>query len=84
MIRIVLSRKLGELRMSQTELARMTDIRPNTIGEYYNELTDRVNLEYLDLICEALNCELSEIIVRVPNKEPKIIHDKAGRRLKSP
>ena len=82
MIRIILSRKLGELRMTQAELARMTDIRPTTISEIYNELVERVNLEHLDLICEALNCDLDEIIVRIPNKEPKIGHDRAGRPLK--
>ncbi|MCQ2355068.1 MAG: helix-turn-helix transcriptional regulator [Clostridia bacterium] len=66
MIRILLSTKLGELRWSQADLARATGIRPSTINEYYHELTERVNLEHLDLICEVLNCDLSEIIVRVP------------------
>lgn len=67
MIRILLSRKLGELRWTQADLARATGIRPSTINEYYHELVERVNLEHLDLICEALGCELSEIIVRVPS-----------------
>ena len=67
MIRILLSRKLGELRWTQADLARATGIRPNTINELYHELAERVNLEQLDLICEALNCDLSEILQRVPN-----------------
>lgn len=67
-IRIMLSKKLGELRWTQADLARATGIRPNTINDLYHEITDRVNLEHLDLICEALNCELSEILVRVPSK----------------
>lgn len=66
MIRILLSTKLGELRWTQAELARATGIRPNTINELYHELVERVNLEHLDLICEALHCELDELIVRVP------------------
>jgi len=78
MIRILLSTKLGEIRWTQADLARATGIRPNTINELYHELSDRVNLEHLDLICEALNCELDELIVRVPNKEPKITHRKSG------
>ena len=61
MIKIVLSRKLGELRMTQAELARMTGIRPTTVSDWYNEFVDRINLEHLDLICEALNCDISEI-----------------------
>ena len=67
MIRILLSTKLGELRWSQADLARATGIRPSTINEYYHELAERVNLEHLDLICEALGCELSNIIVRQPS-----------------
>lgn len=78
MIRILLSTKLGEIRWTQADLARATGIRPNTINELYHELADRVNLEHLDLICEALNCDLDELIVRVPDKEPKVIHRKSG------
>ncbi len=70
-IKILLSRKLGELRWTQADLARKTGIRPTTINEMYHEISERVNLEHLDLICEALNCDLSEILVRVPNSIPK-------------
>lgn len=45
-------------------------------------MVDRVNLEYLDLICEALDCDLSEILVREPNSEPQITHYRAGTRKK--
>ena len=79
MIKILLSRKLGELRWTQADLARKTGIRPSTIGEMYHELIDRVNLEHLDLICEALDCELDEIIIRVPNEQPKIDSTRAGK-----
>ena len=81
MIRILLSRKLGELRWTQTDLSRATGIRPTTISEYYNEIVDRISLEHLDLICEALNCELTEIIVRDPNATVRI-HTRRGRRIK--
>lgn len=83
MIKIVLSRKLGELRCTQAELSRMTGIRPTTISDLYNEMADRINLEHLDLICEALGCEVSDIIIRVPNDAPKITHDRRGQLKKS-
>ncbi len=70
-IKILLSRKLGELRWTQADLARKTGIRPTTINEMYHEICERVNLEHLDLICEALNCDLSEILIRVPDSIPK-------------
>lgn len=70
-IRILLSRKLGEIRWTQSDLARRTGIRPSTINEMYHELCDRVNIEYLDRICNVLDCELDEILVYIPpeNKE---------------
>lgn len=84
MIKILLSRKLGELRWTQAELSRVTGIRPTTINEYYHDMAERVNLEHLDLICEALNCDLSEIIIRVPNPAPKNEATRAGIKLHAP
>ena len=71
MIRILLSTRLGERRWTQADLARATGIRPSTINDLYHEIADRVNLEHLDLICEALGCELDDLIVREPNSEPR-------------
>jgi len=79
MIKILLSRKLGELRWTQAELARKTGIRPTTINEMYHEIAERVTLEHLDLICEALDCDLSEIIVRIPNSTPKVTGKRASK-----
>ncbi|MCL1866146.1 MAG: helix-turn-helix transcriptional regulator [Oscillospiraceae bacterium] len=61
-MRILLSARLGELRRTQSDLARKTGIRPTTINEMYHELCERVNLEHLALICEALDCDLSDIL----------------------
>lgn len=70
-IKILLSTRLGERRWTQADLARATGIRPATINELYHELAERVSLEHLDLICEALDCDLSELIIRRPNTESK-------------
>ena len=63
MVRIKLSTLLGERRMTQAALARKTKIRPNTINEMYNELTDRINLEHLYKICIVLDCDISDLLV---------------------
>ncbi len=68
MIKILLSKKLGELRWTQADLARKTGIRPSTIGDWYNELCAHISLKHLDRICEALDCDVSEIIVQIPNE----------------
>ena len=84
MVRILLSRKLGELRWTQADLARATGIRPSTINDLYHDIAERVNLDHLDLICEALDCELSDLIERTPNTDPRTKHragtDKSKRK----
>lgn len=77
MIRITLSRKLGELRVTQSELSEVTGIRQNTINDLYHDVAERVSLEQLDLICEALGCDLSEIMEFSKNKTPTVNRCKA-------
>ncbi len=71
MIKIHLSKLLGEKRITQADLARMTKIRPSTIGAYYHELAERINLEHLDKICDVLNCNVADLIEHLPNKPRK-------------
>lgn len=71
-IQILLSVRLGERRWTQADLARATGIRPSTIGDMYNELAERVNLEYLDLICETLDCDVADLLVHVKNDQPHV------------
>ena len=72
MIRIMLSTRLGERRMTQSELARATGIRSQTINEIYHDFSDRVNLDDLDLICEALDCTLSDLLIYEPNEVRRV------------
>lgn len=71
MIKIHLSKILGEKRMTQAELSRKTNIRASTIGAYYNELTERISLEHFDKICTVLNCDITDILEYIPNKKTK-------------
>ncbi|MDE7053670.1 MAG: helix-turn-helix transcriptional regulator [Oscillospiraceae bacterium] len=66
MIRILLSNELGKRRWSQADLARKTRIRVSTIGDYYNGLTDR------DLICKALDCDLTDLLVYYPDEDTPV------------
>lgn len=69
MIKIHLSKILGELRMTQSELAKKTGIRPATINEIYHELIERINLEHLSKICEVLDCEVYELLEYISDDE---------------
>lgn len=62
MIKNHLSRILGERRWTQAKLSRETGVRPGTINDLYQGLAERVSFEHLDKICEALDCDLSELL----------------------
>lgn len=83
MIRILLSTELGKRRWSQADLARMTGIRASTIGDYYNELTDRINLRHFELICKALDCDLTDILVYHPDEDTPV-KSRSGAPLHEP
>lgn len=62
MIKIHLSKLLGERQISQIELARRTGIRPATINEIYWEFAERVSLEHIDIICKMLGCKIEDFM----------------------
>lgn len=62
MIKIYLSKLLGEQRMTQSELAKITGIRPSTISEIYNEVCSRIRIDHIEKICIALHCNVSDLI----------------------
>lgn len=88
MIVLHLSRLLGERKMPQSELARLTGIRPNTINELYHGTIERIGLDQLDRICEVLDCSLGELLERKPNTMRRtgdeLIVEEHGRRKKRP
>lgn len=43
-----------------------------TFNDLYHELAERISLEHLDLICEALQCDLSDLLVRDLSKRPSL------------
>jgi len=70
MIKIRLSRVMGEKRISIAELSRMTKLHRNGITKIYNEETDGIKFETLNIICNALNCKLEDIIEYIPDDDP--------------
>lgn len=72
LVKIHLSRILGEKRMSQKELSEKTGIRRATINEMYHELAERINLDYLSKMCEVLNVKIEDILEYIPDKNTKL------------
>jgi putative transcriptional regulator len=63
--------KLGQLLeargMSQHELARITGIRQPSINEMCRNQTQRLPLDNLAKICEALDCQITDVLELVPD-----------------
>lgn len=62
MIRIKISEQLGKNKMTRKDLARVVGVRPNTIGDLYNEKIKRVDIMLLNNICKAFNCKVEDIL----------------------
>lgn len=69
MIKVHLSRIMGEKRISIAELSRMTGLHRNGITKLYNEDTDGVKFDTLDKICESLEVRIQDIIEHIPNRK---------------
>lgn len=62
MVKLKLRELLQERNMTQKQLAEMTNTRAATISAICNETSKMVNLELLDKICHALDCEVGDIL----------------------
>lgn len=65
MIKIHLSKMLGERRITQRRLADMAGVRANSINAIYNEKAQRIDLDVLDKICKALGCQPGDLLEHV-------------------
>jgi len=61
------SELLGKNKMSQTELSRLTGIRPGTVNALYHETIKSIKIEQIDLLCKALNCQPGDIFEYIPD-----------------
>lgn len=71
MIKIKLSEQLGKKRMTRRELAQLIGVRPNTIGDMYNDNVKRLDIATLNKICTVLDCDISDILEFVKEEAMK-------------
>jgi putative transcriptional regulator len=69
MVKIHLSRLLGERRMTQKELHEKTGIRYETVGAYYHEFVKRMNRGDIDKMCRVLGCRIEDLLEYIPDKK---------------
>ena len=63
MVRITLDALLQQHKMSRYELAKRTGIQYQIIDNYYKNRVKRYDSYVLDRICDALDCQIGDIIV---------------------
>jgi putative transcriptional regulator len=66
MIKIHLSRILGERRLKIADVARDTGLNRGTLTRMYHETAERVDLDVLDQLCIYLGCGLNDLLEHVP------------------
>ena len=67
MVRLTIDKYLNKLGITRYELAKRTDIKFQTIDRYYKNLVVRYDSYILERICDALGCNICDIIEYTPN-----------------
>ena len=62
MIRINLSRILGERRLKIADVCRDTGLSRTTVARLYHEEVIKLDLETLELLCNYLDVDISDMI----------------------
>ena len=65
MIKLTLDKALEAKGMTRYQLAKITDIKYQTIDNYYKNKVIRYDSYILSRICEALECETGDILTFV-------------------
>ena len=62
MVRLTIDKHLEKIGLTRYELAKRTGIIYHTIDSYYKNQVVRYDSYILNKICEALDCDISDII----------------------
>ena len=68
MIVIKVAEIMGKHKLNQKALADMTGIRPNTISAFWHGTVKRLDVEQLDSLCKAFNCQPGDLLEWVPEE----------------
>lgn len=66
-----LSTLLGEKRMKQAELVRLTGLAKGTVTALYHDRVGKVDYAVLGRICRVLDCRPGDLLVYVPDELDK-------------
>lgn len=66
MIGCHLSRLMGEHKMKIADVSRATGLHRNSVTLLYQETASRIDLNAIDKLCELFDCEVGDLLERVP------------------
>ncbi|MBD5143211.1 MAG: helix-turn-helix transcriptional regulator [Oscillospiraceae bacterium] len=69
-LKLNLDKILEEKHMTRYQLAKITDIKYQTIDNYYKNRVTRYDGYILSRICEALDCEINDVLIFVQEEKP--------------
>lgn len=69
MIKIHLSRLMGENKEKLADLIRSTGLARNTVAGLYRETTARIDLDTLNALCRHYGCSVADLLEYVPDEE---------------
>ncbi|WP_026562509.1 helix-turn-helix transcriptional regulator [Bacillus sp. J37] len=62
MIKVHLSKIMGEKKLKISDVAELTGLHRNGITRLYKEETDGIKFETLEKLCTSLDCEIGELL----------------------
>ena len=69
-LKLNLDKILEEKHMTRYQLAKITDIKYQTIDNYYKNRVTRYDGYILSRICEALDCKINDVLIFVQEEKP--------------
>lgn len=69
MLQIRIDEILEKRGLTAYWLAKATNINHATLSQIRRNKNKAINLEFFDRICEVLNCEPGDLLIRVPTKK---------------
>lgn len=68
-VHCILSGYLGQKRIKPSDLAKAASVSKTTIYSMYHDRAQRVDLDVMDRICKALDCDIPDLLSYVPDSE---------------
>ncbi|RME60745.1 XRE family transcriptional regulator [Candidatus Parcubacteria bacterium] len=71
MIKVHLSRLMGERKLKISDVARATGLNRNTIRLLYYETASRVDLDAINRLCQFFDCQVGDLLEFVPDEKSR-------------